>query len=53
MPQLAPMNWIFLVLFFWMSVFFLSVCLWWVKDKNYVFFNKSGNKGFIQKKWVW
>nr|YP_009773405.1 ATP synthase F0 subunit 8 [Dendrochiton gothicus]QIZ12623.1 ATP synthase F0 subunit 8 [Dendrochiton gothicus] len=53
MPQLAPMNWIFLVLLFWSSVFLLSVCLWWVSDKNYMFFNKSEKNSVYGGKWIW
>nr|NP_008175.1 ATP synthase F0 subunit 8 [Katharina tunicata]AAC48364.1 ATPase subunit 8 [Katharina tunicata] len=53
MPQLAPMNWIFLLLFFWSNVFCLGVCVWWVKSSSYSFLSKSVSWPFYFKKWVW
>nr|YP_009131205.1 ATP synthase F0 subunit 8 [Cyanoplax caverna]AIA77054.1 ATP synthase F0 subunit 8 [Cyanoplax caverna] len=52
MPQLAPMNWIFLFLLFWMTVFTVSIWLWWMNSKKYSF--KSHKTSFKHsKKWPW
>nr|YP_010890362.1 ATP synthase F0 subunit 8 [Stenothyra glabra]USN91680.1 ATP synthase F0 subunit 8 [Stenothyra glabra] len=54
MPQLSPLNWIFLFVLFWASVILMSMLIWWSKKiyfptitipvKKYV---KGGNK------WSW
>nr|YP_009131218.1 ATP synthase F0 subunit 8 [Nuttallina californica]AIA77067.1 ATP synthase F0 subunit 8 [Nuttallina californica] len=35
MPQLAPMNWILLLILFWTSVIIMSMWLWWMSSKKY------------------
>nr|QCS25348.1 ATP synthase F0 subunit 8 [Cyclophorus martensianus] len=51
MPQLSPLNWILLFVFYWGFLYTLSVILWWNK-KNHMFFNIK--KSFlVSRKWSW
>nr|WJK73079.1 ATP synthase F0 subunit 8 [Desbruyeresia cf. marianaensis] len=52
MPQLSPLNWIFLFVLFWVAIFTISVMIWWVKK---VYFSPEISKRFEIKenKWNW
>nr|YP_010393225.1 ATP synthase F0 subunit 8 [Cellana orientalis]UPX89387.1 ATP synthase F0 subunit 8 [Cellana orientalis] len=44
MPQLGPVNWLFVYFFFWFVVILFSVVFWWMKG-NYFYLNLSGKEG--------
>nr|YP_009169462.1 ATP synthase F0 subunit 8 [Obscurella hidalgoi]AKL90681.1 ATP synthase F0 subunit 8 [Obscurella hidalgoi] len=55
MPQLSPLNWVFLFALHWVLVLSLSVCFWWVKKSSYSF-KTSKNKSsslLANNKWSW
>nr|YP_010241729.1 ATP synthase F0 subunit 8 [Struthiolaria papulosa]QTI82417.1 ATP synthase F0 subunit 8 [Struthiolaria papulosa] len=52
MPQLSPLNWIFLFLLFWMAVLGLSIILWWTK-KVYFEAESLGSRSSKENKWNW
>nr|AOY40904.1 ATP synthase F0 subunit 8 [Cipangopaludina cathayensis] len=31
MPQLSPLSWIFLFMFFWVVVLMTAILIWWMK----------------------
>nr|AEK84150.1 ATP synthase F0 subunit 8 [Cymbiola pulchra] len=52
MPQLSPLNWIFLFLLFWSMVLSLSILIWWFKKISF----KSNYESTIhlkENKWNW
>nr|QJD26712.1 ATPase subunit 8 [Cymbiola nobilis] len=52
MPQLSPLNWIFLFMLFWFIVLSFSVLIWW---STKIFF-QSNNKYPLyasENKWNW
>nr|YP_010983160.1 ATP synthase F0 subunit 8 [Fulgoraria rupestris rupestris]WOJ51892.1 ATP synthase F0 subunit 8 [Fulgoraria rupestris rupestris] len=52
MPQLSPLNWIFLFIMFWTTVLGFSVLIWW--SKKTFFKSKSISKSFMKaNKWNW
>nr|YP_010545663.1 ATP synthase F0 subunit 8 [Acanthopleura loochooana]UYG48459.1 ATP synthase F0 subunit 8 [Acanthopleura loochooana] len=53
MPQLAPLNWILLMLFFWSTAFLIMVSLWWMKKKEYRINLNSKLKSYKKKSWMW
>nr|YP_010990341.1 ATP synthase F0 subunit 8 [Capulus dilatatus]WOW98757.1 ATP synthase F0 subunit 8 [Capulus dilatatus] len=52
MPQLSPLNWIFLFMLFWIAVLCMSVLIWWSKK---VYFHGENMKFLYVKKnkWNW
>nr|YP_009469107.1 ATP synthase F0 subunit 8 [Charonia lampas]AOY34913.1 ATP synthase F0 subunit 8 [Charonia lampas]AVC55721.1 ATP synthase F0 subunit 8 [Charonia lampas] len=52
MPQLSPLNWIFLFILFWVAVLSLSILIWW---SSKVFFQSSTMTSVSVKenKWNW
>nr|YP_010983456.1 ATP synthase F0 subunit 8 [Euprotomus aratrum]WOK41623.1 ATP synthase F0 subunit 8 [Euprotomus aratrum] len=52
MPQLSPLNWIFLFLLFWTAVLTMSVLLWW-SSKVYYRSNPSTSATLKGNKWNW
>nr|YP_010241716.1 ATP synthase F0 subunit 8 [Aporrhais serresiana]QTI82404.1 ATP synthase F0 subunit 8 [Aporrhais serresiana] len=52
MPQLSPLNWIFLFLLFWVAVLSLSIIVWWT---NKIYFRSESLGSHISKenKWNW
>nr|AEK84198.1 ATP synthase F0 subunit 8 [Alcithoe tigrina] len=52
MPQLSPLNWIFLFFLFWSSVSGLSILIWWSMK---TFFRSSSKAMTYSKenKWNW
>nr|YP_010939796.1 ATP synthase F0 subunit 8 [Charonia tritonis]QJF73049.1 ATP synthase F0 subunit 8 [Charonia tritonis]WLF86355.1 ATP synthase F0 subunit 8 [Charonia tritonis] len=52
MPQLSPLNWIFLFILFWIAVLSLSILIWW---SSKVFFQSSTatSTGVKENKWNW
>nr|YP_009755015.1 ATP synthase F0 subunit 8 [Lepidozona coreanica]QIP53381.1 ATP synthase F0 subunit 8 [Lepidozona coreanica] len=53
MPQLAPLNWIFLESFFWTIIIMVTVMFWWNKDKKYIICSINKKSSLISKKWTW
>nr|ACL99777.1 ATP synthase subunit 8 [Haliotis tuberculata coccinea] len=35
MPQLAPINWLFLFTLFWITIATVAVIIWWSYKPNY------------------
>nr|YP_009420766.1 ATP synthase F0 subunit 8 [Conomurex luhuanus]ASO76830.1 ATP synthase F0 subunit 8 [Conomurex luhuanus] len=52
MPQLSPLNWIFLFLLFWTAVLTMSIILWW-SSKVYYRSSTSASATFKGNKWNW
>nr|YP_009773418.1 ATP synthase F0 subunit 8 [Chiton albolineatus]QIZ12636.1 ATP synthase F0 subunit 8 [Chiton albolineatus] len=52
MPQLAPLNWVFLMLLFWFMVISVSMMLWWTKSKKFNV-NISTFKKMNKSQWTW
>nr|YP_009743683.1 ATP synthase F0 subunit 8 [Notocochlis gualtieriana]QIE12000.1 ATP synthase F0 subunit 8 [Notocochlis gualtieriana] len=52
MPQLSPLNWIFLFLLFWVAILVMSVLIWWSKK---IYFSTSTSKvsSVKENKWNW
>nr|QAU54066.1 ATP synthase F0 subunit 8 [Cellana radiata] len=44
MPQLGPVNWLFVYLFFWLVLVLFSVVFWWMKGSHF-YLNLSDKKG--------
>nr|WHM50487.1 ATP synthase F0 subunit 8 [Helicostoa sinensis] len=52
MPQLAPLNWMFLFILFWTMIALVSIMIWW--SKKTFFSAKSLKKSSLkQNKWNW
>nr|YP_010690951.1 ATP synthase F0 subunit 8 [Lambis lambis]WBU92602.1 ATP synthase F0 subunit 8 [Lambis lambis] len=52
MPQLSPLNWIFLFLLFWVAVLTVSILLWW-SSKIFYRSSSSSSVTFKGNKWNW
>nr|YP_010241769.1 ATP synthase F0 subunit 8 [Terebellum terebellum]QTI82456.1 ATP synthase F0 subunit 8 [Terebellum terebellum] len=52
MPQLSPLNWIFLFLLFWAAVLLMSVIIWWT-NKIYYQSESLTEVTLKQNKWNW
>nr|YP_009742262.1 ATP synthase F0 subunit 8 [Neverita didyma]QID90344.1 ATP synthase F0 subunit 8 [Neverita didyma] len=52
MPQLSPLNWIFLFLLFWIAVLTVSVLIWWSKKILYLT-KTSDAMSAEENKWNW
>nr|YP_010983443.1 ATP synthase F0 subunit 8 [Canarium labiatum]WOK41610.1 ATP synthase F0 subunit 8 [Canarium labiatum] len=52
MPQLSPLNWIFLFLLFWTAVLNMSILLWW-SSKVYYRSVSTSSVNFKGNKWNW
>nr|QHD26807.1 ATP synthase F0 subunit 8 [Melo melo] len=52
MPQLSPLNWIFLFTLFWVMVLSFSILVWW---SSKIFFQSSNMylSCFNENKWNW
>nr|AEK84162.1 ATP synthase F0 subunit 8 [Alcithoe flemingi] len=52
MPQLSPLNWIFLFFLFWCMVSSFSILIWWSMK---TFFRSSSKSMtyFKENKWNW
>nr|AUJ21407.1 ATP synthase F0 subunit 8 [Chaetopleura apiculata] len=55
MPQLAPLNWVFLECFFWSILVMILISFWWWKDKKYAIYKGNKNICFLllKNKWAW
>nr|YP_009427757.1 ATP synthase F0 subunit 8 [Baicalia turriformis]ASU96508.1 ATP synthase F0 subunit 8 [Baicalia turriformis] len=52
MPQLSPLNWIFLFILFWAAVIITSIMIWW--SKKILFTHEKSKKAMLkQNKWNW
>nr|QGW14887.1 ATPase subunit 8 [Cypraea tigris] len=52
MPQLSPLNWIFLFLLFWTAVLCVSVLIWW-SSKVYYKSESLKTSDLKENKWNW
>nr|YP_010119554.1 ATP synthase F0 subunit 8 [Ficus variegata Roding, 1798]QRB78537.1 ATP synthase F0 subunit 8 [Ficus variegata Roding, 1798]WNS64248.1 ATP synthase F0 subunit 8 [Ficus subintermedia] len=52
MPQLSPLNWIFLFILFWSAVLLLSILIWWSK-KIYFYSESAKLSDMKENKWNW
>nr|YP_003204801.1 ATP synthase F0 subunit 8 [Monoplex parthenopeus]ACF04882.1 ATP synthase F0 subunit 8 [Monoplex parthenopeus] len=52
MPQLSPLNWIFLFILFWATVLVISILIWW---SNKIFYQSSmmAPASMKENKWNW
>nr|YP_009169449.1 ATP synthase F0 subunit 8 [Galeodea echinophora]AKL90646.1 ATP synthase F0 subunit 8 [Galeodea echinophora] len=52
MPQLSPLNWIFLFILFWIAVLSLSILIWW---SSKIYFQSSAvtSSTIKENKWNW
>nr|YP_009942995.1 ATP synthase F0 subunit 8 [Littorina brevicula]QOD40600.1 ATP synthase F0 subunit 8 [Littorina brevicula]ULR86924.1 ATP synthase F0 subunit 8 [Littorina brevicula]UOH96713.1 ATP synthase F0 subunit 8 [Littorina brevicula] len=52
MPQLSPLNWIFLFIIFWAAVLSMSILIWW---SNKIYFSSKTSEVTVMKenKWNW
>nr|QIZ12598.1 ATP synthase F0 subunit 8 [Hemiarthrum setulosum] len=54
MPQLAPLNWLFLFMLFWGFLFLISIFVWWGNVHIYSFINLGKMKVVtLKSKWKW
>nr|QIZ12559.1 ATP synthase F0 subunit 8 [Tonicia forbesii] len=53
MPQLAPLNWIILVMFFWSMTSYIVISFWWMKSKPYNIKQKLNKNTVNKKSWAW
>nr|AVN97707.1 ATP synthase F0 subunit 8 [Potamopyrgus antipodarum] len=52
MPQLSPLNWVFLFILFWSSVILVSILIWW--SKKTIFSPDVASKSTLEEnKWNW
>nr|WAP91518.1 ATP synthase F0 subunit 8 [Opisthoteuthis sp.] len=51
MPQLSPLNWMFLFSFFWFIMALNSSIMWWNNSNKYNFINMNLNKKLIKYSW--
>nr|YP_009743657.1 ATP synthase F0 subunit 8 [Euspira pila]QIE11961.1 ATP synthase F0 subunit 8 [Euspira pila] len=52
MPQLSPLNWIFLFLLFWVAVLTVSILIWW-STKMFFLAKTSSIFDVQENKWNW
>nr|YP_010241781.1 ATP synthase F0 subunit 8 [Varicospira cancellata]QTI82469.1 ATP synthase F0 subunit 8 [Varicospira cancellata] len=52
MPQLSPLNWIFLFLLFWVAVLTVSIMIWWT-NKTFFQSESMSKTSLKQNKWNW
>nr|YP_010943486.1 ATP synthase F0 subunit 8 [Tonna galea]WLS55619.1 ATP synthase F0 subunit 8 [Tonna galea]WNO19558.1 ATP synthase F0 subunit 8 [Tonna galea] len=52
MPQLSPLNWIFLFILFWVAVLSLSILIWW-SSKVYFQSSTMNLSSVKENKWNW
>nr|BBB55901.1 ATP synthase F0 subunit 8 [Oncomelania hupensis nosophora] len=52
MPQLSPLNWIFLFILFWVAVITVSIMIWW---SSKIYFTPEISKKAVKEenKWNW
>nr|YP_009239753.1 ATP synthase F0 subunit 8 [Turritella bacillum]AMM72631.1 ATP synthase F0 subunit 8 [Turritella bacillum] len=56
MPQLSPLNWIFLFFLFWCVVFSVSAMIWWGSKVGFSFNEKMPEEdelGPSENIWSW
>nr|YP_010536708.1 ATP synthase F0 subunit 8 [Trochus sacellum]UYC29880.1 ATP synthase F0 subunit 8 [Trochus sacellum] len=55
MPQLAPVNWLFLFSLFWLIIALSSTLIWWSFKTEYKLssLSASPHKRAPQKTWSW
>nr|YP_009318313.1 ATP synthase F0 subunit 8 [Astralium haematragum]AOZ71794.1 ATP synthase subunit 8 [Astralium haematragum] len=54
MPQLAPLNWLFLFFLFWLMVVVSSILIWWSFKMSYTI-DRTDTKFVVvsPKSWDW
>nr|UFI48607.1 ATP synthase F0 subunit 8 [Haliotis ovina] len=55
MPQLAPINWLFLFTLFWLTIATVAVIIWWSYKPNYTIHAPSARSNNSQspQSWPW
>nr|YP_010952639.1 ATP synthase F0 subunit 8 [Acanthopleura vaillantii]WMQ53046.1 ATP synthase F0 subunit 8 [Acanthopleura vaillantii] len=53
MPQLAPLNWILLMSFFWILTLCIIISVWWMKKKDYPIKLMKKHLKSKNKNWTW
>nr|YP_009255703.1 ATP synthase F0 subunit 8 [Tylomelania sarasinorum]AND97137.1 ATP synthase F0 subunit 8 [Tylomelania sarasinorum] len=56
MPQLSPLNWVFLFLLFWGVIFLVFSMMWWESKVSYLVSKlspKAVKHFFKENKWIW
>nr|YP_009742288.1 ATP synthase F0 subunit 8 [Mammilla kurodai]QID90383.1 ATP synthase F0 subunit 8 [Mammilla kurodai]QRG01402.1 ATP synthase F0 subunit 8 [Mammilla mammata] len=52
MPQLSPLNWIFLFILFWSAILIVSILIWW--STKVQFLTKTSTVSVTKEnKWNW
>nr|YP_009742301.1 ATP synthase F0 subunit 8 [Mammilla mammata]QID90396.1 ATP synthase F0 subunit 8 [Mammilla mammata] len=52
MPQLSPLNWIFLFMLFWSAILIVSILIWWSVKVQFLT-KTSAVKVTKENKWNW
>nr|ABM65772.1 ATP synthase F0 subunit 8 [Nucula nucleus] len=52
MPQLGPLNWLFLFILFWSSITLMTALIWWMAPQPFYFHSKN-NSMKISHIWSW
>nr|YP_009413698.1 ATP synthase F0 subunit 8 [Margarya melanioides]AQT38726.1 ATP synthase F0 subunit 8 [Margarya melanioides] len=55
MPQLSPLSWIFLFMFFWVVVLMMAILIWWIKKVEFSLNVGGGSDNYsvVENKWGW
>nr|YP_010943711.1 ATP synthase F0 subunit 8 [Ennucula tenuis]WLV28181.1 ATP synthase F0 subunit 8 [Ennucula tenuis] len=52
MPQLGPLNWLFLFVLFWSFIVMMTCLIWWMNPQNY-YFSVGRNNLKSKHFWLW
>nr|YP_009756921.1 ATP synthase F0 subunit 8 [Batillaria attramentaria]QIM14731.1 ATP synthase F0 subunit 8 [Batillaria attramentaria]BAJ09679.1 ATP synthase F0 subunit 8 [Batillaria cumingii] len=58
MPQLSPLNWIFLFFLFWAAIFCFFAVIWWSSKVEFTMEEEGNMKSDVvqemeESKWMW
>nr|YP_003204723.1 ATP synthase F0 subunit 8 [Bivetiella cancellata]ACF04817.1 ATP synthase F0 subunit 8 [Bivetiella cancellata] len=53
MPQLSPLNWVFLYMLFWVALLSISVSVWWFKKNSFQSYKSNASHLDSIKVWSW
>nr|UAA82789.1 ATP synthase F0 subunit 8 [Tarebia granifera] len=55
MPQLSPLNWMFLFLLFWLTIFLVFCLIWWQSSFEFKVHNSKEllSPDLPENKWYW
>nr|YP_010583759.1 ATP synthase F0 subunit 8 [Bathypolypus sponsalis]UXN83955.1 ATP synthase F0 subunit 8 [Bathypolypus sponsalis] len=51
MPQLSPLNWMFLFSLFWLLIMINSSIMWWNMKNKYLMIQKKNIKKHMKYNW--